>query len=461
MLVKNTELENTPISMRRTKTIRGSKTGPRSRLLEKTLSKATKLKKSLSSMSHSANSHKETPFRSIENLLPENDLLLTPQNFKKEKGEQDCEETPRSTEYSSSIKQRPPSSRLLQTASPNNYTSDDEDEEDNTVKDNERTSYEHHSSLKKLLSYDQGSDKTSQDNNSLRKRKRKSPEQLNFLAVEFEKNPYWSKEKTMMLADKTGLSEAQVYKWSWDQRRKRFGPEAAMKKYEDFTGLCSQNSCNSTAASAAVGTSSGVKKYKEDGLGGFIVIDCTLSEETSTFKKTSSGNQGPYCEDVSILDTAASFVERLSGGRGLGREPTRKIPDFRYDDDDELMQEDHYMGVDEFRVGRNGVEGILFCEEQYKPSQLDLKLGEDSQEYRKTVNETLYGSTIKTFDVESNIEESNNFLDDLEACLPQICDDHIQGKIQTPVKGSLEREISCHLPDNEAFKLSIGDILRA
>jgi len=44
---------------------------------------------------------------------------------------------------------------------------------------------------------------------------------------EFDRNPNWSKETLLEVARKTGLSEAQVYKWGWDQKRKKFGPEQA------------------------------------------------------------------------------------------------------------------------------------------------------------------------------------------------------------------------------------------
>ncbi len=45
---------------------------------------------------------------------------------------------------------------------------------------------------------------------------------------EFDKNPNWSKETLLEVSRKTGLSEAQVYKWGWDQKRKKFGPEQAL-----------------------------------------------------------------------------------------------------------------------------------------------------------------------------------------------------------------------------------------
>jgi bisphosphoglycerate-dependent phosphoglycerate mutase len=50
----------------------------------------------------------------------------------------------------------------------------------------------------------------------VRKRKRKSTDQLKILMREFDRNPNWSKETLLEVSRKTGLSEAQVYKWGWD-----------------------------------------------------------------------------------------------------------------------------------------------------------------------------------------------------------------------------------------------------
>jgi hypothetical protein len=69
------------------------------------------------------------------------------------------------------------------------------------------------------------------DNNSaervIRKRKRKSSDQIKTLMREFDRNPNWTKETLLDVSRKTGLSEAQVYKWGWDQKRKKYGPEVA------------------------------------------------------------------------------------------------------------------------------------------------------------------------------------------------------------------------------------------
>ena len=50
----------------------------------------------------------------------------------------------------------------------------------------------------------------------IRKRKRKNTDQLKTLMREFERNPNWSKDTLLDVSRKTGLSEAQVYKWGWD-----------------------------------------------------------------------------------------------------------------------------------------------------------------------------------------------------------------------------------------------------
>lgn len=54
---------------------------------------------------------------------------------------------------------------------------------------------------------------------------------------EFDRNPNWSKETLLEVSRKTGLSEAQVYKWGWDQKRKKYGPEAAALMMPPFESL--------------------------------------------------------------------------------------------------------------------------------------------------------------------------------------------------------------------------------
>lgn len=53
-----------------------------------------------------------------------------------------------------------------------------------------------------------------------RKRKRKNMAQLKILKQEFGRGETWNKEKITQVALTTGLSESQVYKWCWDQKKK-------------------------------------------------------------------------------------------------------------------------------------------------------------------------------------------------------------------------------------------------
>ena len=50
----------------------------------------------------------------------------------------------------------------------------------------------------------------------IRKRKRKSGDQLEHLNSQFNLEPHWTKDTLLALSEQTGLSEGQVYKWGWD-----------------------------------------------------------------------------------------------------------------------------------------------------------------------------------------------------------------------------------------------------
>jgi len=58
------------------------------------------------------------------------------------------------------------------------------------------------------------------DENGIKKRKRKSTAQIKILKQELDIEPNWSKEKIVEMSDITGLSQSQVYKWWWDQKKK-------------------------------------------------------------------------------------------------------------------------------------------------------------------------------------------------------------------------------------------------
>ena len=59
------------------------------------------------------------------------------------------------------------------------------------------------------------------DDNIIKKRKRKSTNQIKMLKQELDGEMNWSKDKIVKMADLTGLSQSQVYKWCWDQKKKQ------------------------------------------------------------------------------------------------------------------------------------------------------------------------------------------------------------------------------------------------
>jgi len=77
-----------------------------------------------------------------------------------------------------------------------------------------------------------------QKKKSLGKRKRKTEQELAVLRSEFKKDHLWDKEKVAEIAVKCGLDEAQVYKWWWDQTRKR--AKLAVEEGSDLASSPSQ-----------------------------------------------------------------------------------------------------------------------------------------------------------------------------------------------------------------------------
>lgn len=54
----------------------------------------------------------------------------------------------------------------------------------------------------------------------INKRKRKSANQLQVLFQEFQNSADWDKDIMAKISENTGLTEGQIYKWSWDQKKK-------------------------------------------------------------------------------------------------------------------------------------------------------------------------------------------------------------------------------------------------
>lgn len=63
-------------------------------------------------------------------------------------------------------------------------------------------------------------DELEEETNIIRKKQKKSREQIRGLKKEFKKRQNWNKKSMKKLAKDLGLTTAQVYKWHWDQLNK-------------------------------------------------------------------------------------------------------------------------------------------------------------------------------------------------------------------------------------------------
>ena len=55
---------------------------------------------------------------------------------------------------------------------------------------------------------------------------------MKVLEYEFARDPDWSKERLYDLSKLTGLSEGQIYKWGWDQKKKLATGEITMESLQ-------------------------------------------------------------------------------------------------------------------------------------------------------------------------------------------------------------------------------------
>lgn len=68
------------------------------------------------------------------------------------------------------------------------------------------------------------------DENGIKKRKRKSTVQIKMLKQELQGECNWTKQKIQKMAEVTGLSQSQVYKWCWDQKKKNMKSKQHQKR---------------------------------------------------------------------------------------------------------------------------------------------------------------------------------------------------------------------------------------
>lgn len=69
------------------------------------------------------------------------------------------------------------------------------------------------------------------------RRNRKNNDQIKVLLKEFEESSVWDKDFIKELSNKTGLSEAQIYKWRWDYKKKFRRP---ISRFIDTNLVCSE-----------------------------------------------------------------------------------------------------------------------------------------------------------------------------------------------------------------------------
>lgn len=65
---------------------------------------------------------------------------------------------------------------------------------------------------------------------SVKKRKRKTKSQIQFLEAEYKQNPDWTKPYMQSLGEQLGMSASSIYKWHWDQRHKNEKPSEVKAK---------------------------------------------------------------------------------------------------------------------------------------------------------------------------------------------------------------------------------------
>ena len=69
-----------------------------------------------------------------------------------------------------------------------------------------------------------------------KKRRRKTTDQILLLHQYFKKDPCWTSKSVLEIQSITGLSEAQIYKWGWDQKKKKGQADFDYPTTDEFGG---------------------------------------------------------------------------------------------------------------------------------------------------------------------------------------------------------------------------------
>lgn len=65
---------------------------------------------------------------------------------------------------------------------------------------------------------------------------RKTPDQIKILRKELRVSGEWEKKDVVRMAEMTGLSMSQVYKWFWDQRKRKIEGPRRRKVWAEEVG---------------------------------------------------------------------------------------------------------------------------------------------------------------------------------------------------------------------------------
>lgn len=158
-----------------------------------------------------------------------------------------------------------------------------------------------------------------------RKRKRKNTLQLKVLKSEYIKNKDWSKELITKISEMTGLTESQIYKWNWDQK----------KKEEDegqTTGsvICNPNFNNTEAAACPYQQASADKENIDISTQNFKLVGLYTPNKNKITLQSQTNNPNISLKPSSLDSKVLKFQEADLEMEDLGkRKPFGQVNDSR------------------------------------------------------------------------------------------------------------------------------------
>ncbi|TNV77906.1 hypothetical protein FGO68_gene3125 [Halteria grandinella] len=167
-----------------------------------------------------------------------------------------------------------------------------------------RVSQQSHQSIKSVLAI------SSQDSDSqaFNNRARKKENQIKYLMNEFHKfQGPWTKEQIAQYSRQTGLTESQVYKWNWDQRKKIQSQIQSQGRLGNLVNSLSQESQGKRTRQE---DSKDVGKVKRDEFGGYCCKRIKTLDKSQNAKDESSDAEDPKdCFEESLCKLLGIDVE--------------------------------------------------------------------------------------------------------------------------------------------------------